>query len=383
MEATHTLIIGSGYAGLYAAHLHRNSHPLIIIERDSQIGGRASTAEFGGTSIVTGAGIGRYNKDECLKGLMRDMGFPVQTFIHNPAYAFEPLDVKETFNRLKSHSKQSKTKGLTFREFAEPILGKKDYRRFVESTGYSDYEDDDAMSTLKHYGMDDNYGCNNAKLFSVPWKSLAERIVEKYRIDVRLDCEATKLEPRGDGTVIVQTKRGRTFICNRVIVATTVNVLRNLFPTHNVYNTIQSQPFIRVYGKFSADTKHIIAAYVKKYTVVSSILQKIIPMDAAKGVYMIAYSDNQNAVGLNRIRSPATFCRLLEEALGIPGDSLRITAIKKCFWNEGTHYFKPLTVTRKEFIRTAQHPMPNVFVVGEAVSNDQGWVEGALKSVYI
>jgi hypothetical protein len=237
------------------------------------------------------------------------------------------------------------------------------------------------MSTLKHYGMDDNYCCSNAKLFAVPWKLLSERIVEKDRVDVRLGCEASKLEPRGDGTVVVKTKHGPTFICNRVIVATTVSVLRSLFPQHNVYNTIQSQPFLRVYGKFSADTKHIIAAYVKKYTVVSSILQKIIPMDAAKGVYMIAYSDNQCAVRLNRIQSPATFCRLLEEALGIPGDSLRLTAINKCFWREGTHYFKPLAGTRKEFIRTAQHPMPNVFVVGEAVSNDQGWVEGALNSV--
>jgi hypothetical protein len=32
-------------------------------------------------------------------------------------------------------------------------------------------------------------------------------------------------------------------------------------------------------------------------------------------------------------------------------------------------------------MKQAQHPMHNMLVVGEVVSNDQGWVEGALDSV--
>ena len=35
----------------------------------------------------------------------------------------------------------------------------------------------------------------------------------------------------------------------------------------------------------------------------------------------------------------------------------------------------------KEFIEKAQHPDPNVLIVGEVISLHQGWVEGALESV--
>ncbi len=474
MEYVDTLIIGAGYAGLYAAHLirkkHGPHHRIIIIERDSRIGGRASTIDFGGTTVVTGAGIGRWDKDDCLKELMRDMSeptlqddagglrepcdarvafgaskfcgaeplmevpsrqahvglapptdcahmraegqqscphqrlnrrfltFPIETFIHNPAYAFEPIDAEKTFKQLTRVANARTTKGKTFREFAMAHLGAEDYRRFVQSTGYSDFEKEDAMSTLKLYGMDDNFCCQDAKLFRVPWKQLAERIVEKDRIDVRLDCEAvsiklpyhlaskgTLVSPRSeaDRQPLVKTKRGPTYVCGRVIVATTISGLRKLFPHNPVYKHIQSQPFIRVYGKFSADTKHIMAAYVKKYTVVNTVLQKIIPMDVAKGVYMIAYSDNKSAVVLNKINSKDTFCRLLEKSLGIPGDSLCLIDMKKCYWHEGTHYVKPLRnlEERIRLIDEAQHPMSNVYAVGEAVCHDQGWVEGALKSV--
>jgi monoamine oxidase len=37
--------------------------------------------------------------------------------------------------------------------------------------------------------------------------------------------------------------------------------------------------------------------------------------------------------------------------------------------------------SREEFIYRAQHPDPNVIVVGEVVANNQGWTEGALESV--
>jgi monoamine oxidase len=62
---------------------------------------------------------------------------------------------------------------------------------------------------------------------------------------------------------------------------------------------------------------------------------------------------------------------------------ITINSIKKFFWEEGTHYYKPLIgyKSRKEFIKEAQHPKNNIWVVGEVVAERQGWVEGALSSV--
>ena len=134
---------------------------------------------------------------------------------------------------------------------------------------------------------------------------------------------------------------------------------------------------------------------VPNYTIVPGPLQKIIPMNAAKGVYMIAYSDNANAVVLkkyleNTAENRDLYCDLLEQSLGIPKGTLQLTAIKDYYWPIGTHYYEPLRptnqsssriTTRDAFVKAAQHPEKGLLVVGEVVSRYQGWTEGALESV--
>jgi hypothetical protein len=105
---------------------------------------------------------------------------------------------------------------------------------------------------------------------------------------------------------------------------------------------------------------------------------------------MIAYNDNKNATTLkhhleNNDNNRHLYEMLLEHSLGIPRNTLEIIAIKPYYWPIGTHYYKPLNkklyASREEFMRKAQHPEKNIFVVGEAVSRNQGWTEGALESV--
>jgi hypothetical protein len=112
-------------------------------------------------------------------------------------------------------------------------------------------------------------------------------------------------------------------------------------------------------------------------------------MDSNNGVYMIAYSDNANATFLkpyleNTPKNRRIFCYLLEKALNIPDSGLELIAIKDYYWNIGTHYYTPLSnkyENRDEFIHNAQNPENGVLVVGEVVSNNQGWTNGALSSV--
>jgi hypothetical protein len=130
--------------------------------------------------------------------------------------------------------------------------------------------------------------------------------------------------------------------------------------------------------------------YVISYTILPGPLQKIIPIDSAKGVYMIAYSDNNNALILknylkNTSRNRKLYCELIEKSLGISEGILKIVDIKDYYWPIGTHYYEPLKreefKNREEFVYKIQHPEKGMLVVGEAVSRYQGWVEGALESV--
>jgi hypothetical protein len=129
--------------------------------------------------------------------------------------------------------------------------------------------------------------------------------------------------------------------------------------------------------------------YVPYYTIVPSELQKIIPINFDKGVYMIAYSDNQSAVKLkdkleNNEINRDFFSDLIQKSLDINEDKLKIIALKDFYWPIGTHYFEPLKgnfKNRQDFINKAQHPEKCLLVVGEVVSTYQGWIEGALESV--
>jgi monoamine oxidase len=70
--------------------------------------------------------------------------------------------------------------------------------------------------------------------------------------------------------------------------------------------------------------------------------------------------------------------------LQLPRGSLTLQAIRSFYWKYGTHYYKPLNKeykSREDFIKKAQRPAENIYVVGELVSRNQGWTEGALESV--
>jgi len=61
-----------------------------------------------------------------------------------------------------------------------------------------------------------------------------------------------------------------------------------------------------------------------------------------------------------------------------------LLAISSFYWPIGTHYYEPLSSeyrSRQAFIKEAQTPEKNLFVIGEMVALHQGWVEGALESV--
>jgi len=187
----------------------------------------------------------------------------------------------------------------------------------------------------------------------------------------------------------VITKDNKIYYSNKVIIATTITGIKKLLHKHNIYNQIHGQPFLRLYAKFDKKSTEIMKKYVKNYTIVHGPLQKIIPIDSNKGVYMIAYSDNENAVALknnlkNIEENRILYSELIKKSLGIlENENIHIISIKDFYWPIGTHYYQPLRNfnTRNDFVKKAQHPEEGILVVGEAVSRYQGWVEGALESV--
>jgi hypothetical protein len=396
------IIIGSGISGLYSAYKIKHMNPalsVLILEKNKKewIGGRTSNEQFYGAEVVTGAGIVRKNKDFLLVQLIKELNIPYDEFISNHHYMtkFQPIHINETMRMLKKE--YTTNKPTTFKDFAIKYLGTQKYKQFITTSGYSDYEKEDAHDTLYNYGMDDNAG--KMTCLSMSWKELVTQLVDKIgseNIKAKQNViKITKINTMSsnedqDCMFSVETQKGIVYKCCKIIIATTISSLQNLLPSKSsIYKQIHAQPFLRLYAKFSKSSTEIMKQYIKGYTVVEGPLQKLIPMDPNKGVYMIAYSDNASAIILkehleNTLENREYFEDLLEKTLGIEEGSLKIIALLDFYWTEGTHYYEPLKgpyKNRTAFINMAQKPDKNILVVGEVVSKHQGWVEGALESV--
>ena len=393
------IIIGSGMAGLYSAYNIKKTCPntFLVLEKYKKdwIGGRTSNEMFYGTEIVTGAGVGRLDKNPLLINLMNklDIKYSKYKSIVDYSKTINPVDIVKFIDKLKvEYKKHPELHGKTFKQFFIKFFGNQMYRNFIVSSGYTDYEDADIEETLYNYGMDDNKGGWTG--LHIPWKKMVHKLYDiighehfKFSEDV---IKISKIKNNPCLFEII-TKENKIYYSNKVIIATTISGIKQLVSgasnKNSLYQQIHGQPFLRLYAKFDKKSSAIIKNYISSYTIVPGPLQKMIPMNPDKGIYMIAYSDNDNATILkdhlkNTPENRALFSELIEKSLGI-NEKIYIIAIKDYYWPIGTHYYEPLKNfdSRENFVYAAQHPENGMLVVGEAVSRYQGWTEGALESV--
>ena len=405
------IIIGTGISGLYAAYQIKRRAPqnttFLILEKKKKqwMGGRTGNGSFYGADVVVGAGIGRKNKDCALIRLLKDTKTPYSEFTTSRNYVppFQPIDLMDVIRTLKVEYKKTPEKHChkTFKQFFLEVFDAGVYKNFLLTTGYTDFENADIYETLYHYGMDDNVSGWTG--LSIPWKRLVDTLYAKIGKDhFKFSSEVSHIRTVEESPCRlfeVTTADNKSYYSTKVVVATTINAVRKIIPgassRSSVYQQIRSQAFLLVYAKFDRKSAEVMKKYVTTFTSLYGPLQKMIPIDPSKGVYMIAYTDNRHAMALkakgaleNTRANCEMYSKWIETALGIPlkERGLTILAIKDYYWPEGTHYYEPLSTSSKfknrvEFIHQAQHPAKGMVIVGEMVSRHQGWVEGALESV--
>jgi len=365
-EINNIVIIGGGISSLYSTYLLKKNYPKIkytIIEKSDECGGRVRMSNLGDVELPTGAYFTRVDKDKILMKLLKDLDIKIDPYVLDIDYSFKESDIDKLVNKLKKALPKYDRSKVKFKEFAKDVLGK-DYDNFINMMGYTDFENADINDTLFNYGLDDNIP--GYKIVNVDWSKVVDKLVSFIGSEnIVFNTEVKSIKEKNGGFLI-----NSKYKCDGVIIGVTINVLKNLLD-NKIYNQIESQNFIKVFAK-SKDLD------IDKYTVVDSEIRKVIPIK--DDVYTIAFSDNKDAVSI-KSKNNNYFEELLSSHFN---KDIKITNVKKFFWEEGTHYYKPLPTeykSRKEFIKEAQHPKDNIWVIGEVVAEKQGWVEGALSSV--
>ena len=396
------VIVGGGIAGLYAAYRIKQKHSvatILILEKEDHVGGRAGTHIFHQIPIAIGAGVGRKDKDHFLVNLLKELSIPnheFQTETHYTSGLEEGAKLlRKQFQYLRTAFRDPRIhrefSDKPFSEFAKEILGQKEYDIFKQCAGYTDFEQSDIHDILYDYSFDDNMQSWTG--ISLHWLDVIEALAQKIdRSNIRMNEPVLQILQEDQTHQTYQTiiTSKRRYYSKKVIIASTIDTVKRLIPSkREIYNEICGQTFLRMYGKFTKSSARIMAQYVSSQTVVQGPIHKIIPINAEKGIHMIVYSDNKDAKKLARYRENTAenreiLCKYLEKALTIPPDTLTMTDMCDYYWKIGTHYYAPLDKSyssRSDFIKKAQRPFPKMFVVGEMISRNQGWVEGALDSV--
>lgn len=382
------VVVGAGLAGLFTAYrLVARGYKVVVLESETRPGGRAWSVDFYGTRVAAGAGVGRYKKDKTLYGLLRELHLHPRVFTSTIEYesGLAPVNVGSLMKKIETSAYYKANRHLSFRRVAVKVLGRRLYRQFVTTVGYTDFENDDAYEVVHHYEMDDNHGKH--KYFSVPWRELVESLAS--HVDVVTRFPVARLQSVHADLHKVVAVDGRTVYGRKVVLAVPQpSLIRLLSPEYKttMHRTVGYQPFLRVYAKFDRPSTDALS-FLQNVTVVNSHLQKIIPMNPEQGVWMIAYSDNKHAEKLkpytqNTKRNRLYFAKLVRTSLHLKRH-LKIVALKSFYWSLGTHYFKPCLqkCARHHTLNRLRHPSKNVFVVGEAVARTQGWSDGALRTV--
>ena len=360
------VLIGGGISSLYTAYLIKKKFPGVkytIIEKDSKCGGRINMSKIDDVYIPTGAQFTRVDKDLILKKLLKDLNIKLDTYTLDMDYTFKKHDIDEMIKKLNRNINKFDRSKITFKQFASEVLNQ-DYNRFIDMMGYSDFENADIEDTMYNYGLNDN--TPGYKVANVPWNIVIERLIEEIGSDnIILNTEVNSIK-KEDQSFLINSK----IKCDGIIIGVTINQLRKLLD-NPIYKQIESQNFLKAFAK-SNDLN------IDKYTIVDSPLRKIVPIK--DNIFTITFTDNKDARNL-KDKNKDYFENILSKQFN---EDIKLSSLKKFFWEEGTHYFKPLLSkwkSRSEFINDAQHPKDNIWVIGEVVAEKQGWVEGALSSV--
>ena len=377
-------IIGSGISGLYATHLLKKSGAdVTVFEQNKTIGGRIKNVTFDRIKVVAGAGIGRTEVDVLLRNLCEELDVKLKFYEAKPVYIgikpdFSPVEKIKELKKLLKNEKGSHRR--TFKEFYIQHLGVKEYNKFVSYVGETDFEKGDAVDVIYDYGFENSFS-SGLKAFSINWDHFLDAFGELLKENIVLGKTVRRIQKIEDKFVV----DGEIF--DKVILATpiasTITLLRSILHPSilSLYDNIACQTFARLYVKLDQPLN----LQGSRTAITEFPLQKIIEMDRDRCIYMISYSDNE-AADFWKNNKKEMNAIVEQQIIDLFGrrNARSVLKSKLVFWDCGTHYFKPLDPrckSRDEFLSMVQHPLENLYVVGEAFSRNQGWCEGALESV--
>lgn len=403
------IIIGGGITGLYSLQKirekRRNAKILLIDERD-YYGGRLITHkkphyEIGGARF--------FGKHKILMKLIRENKLtkvPIKNktqyiecndenikYFKNSLLTFNYI-IKMIINESKKYDKSILQK-YSLHEFICNITGSEKLALDLRCVfGYdSEFTKMNCFDSIRSF--EEEFTDSEFYVLKEGFSELCERMSKTLK-----ESKNTKMI---NNTKIVDIKKidtgykvisleNKIYECKNVIIAIKSGQLKQfniLRPIYKQLDNIHDAPLLRIYAQYPTKCGYAWFKNIPK-TTTNSILRQIIPINSKTGLIMISYTDGDDI---------KPFCKNSSLPLQLKSDNEIKEMIKhelkklfpyinipepyyfKChIWHVGVHHWKPGCDSIETYEKIF-NPFKNMYILGEAFSQRQAWIEGGLETV--
>jgi len=410
-------IIGGGLSGLYAAREISKKHPkanIAVFEKYRVLGGRVLTFREG--PYQWEAGAGRIHSSHTLvRNLLKEYKLkelPISSstgWVETYGSPLVPNHWEESLPSWLSEVARLPQETLathTLFELLTQIFGEKEGKAIVAPFPYygevytlradlAIQSFHNEMGTHEHYTV-----CPEG--YNLMINTLAEQC-DNHGVSIYTHWDLKEAAPENEQVRLwfavgspkeKDAREVREVLAKKVIFALHRDALAkiNLFKGLPLLDKVKMEPLHRIYAVFpkSANGKvwfEDIGRFVTK-----TPIRYFIPINPAKGITMISYTDGADtkiwtdlAYGAEPEQETLAFLLTQECRRLFPGKDIPFPIFLKSHpWDSGCSYWTPgqYNVHRasKESLQPFGKTLPNVYICGESFSLRQAWMEGSLEN---
>jgi hypothetical protein len=410
MSSYDLIVAGAGIAGLYVATTYLRKHPthsVLVVERNRLIGGRVSThhptIKGKNTVYQLEAGAGRIPvSHKRVIGLIKAYGLTFQPW-RAPKALVDPFpDLAAVYLPPLLQLSHAVLGANTLDTLLEKVYGKENTDSFLCMFPYWA-----EMRTLRADVALDAFLRGPLGSSSQGWGGCAEGLsaltdrmgedVAKRGGVIRLRTSLVEVQYHQKGVEVCVQEKGEKsqkekewMACTKLVVALDVESLRHvkgLGSNLPVLRQLKAEPLLRVYAIFPTGKQKPWFTGMAK-VVVPTPIRFFIPMDEAKGVAMISYTEGQDALYWMRMKDKGVREKALMAELRRTFPEKEIPDPLAVFfygWEQGCTYWLPSKDTAssysvEEASASSVQPFSGVplYLCGESFAVQQSWMESAL-----
>lgn len=403
------IVVGGGITGLYATQKLRQKYgqsKILLIDERSYMGGRLITNkspqyEIGGARFFEHHKILMKLIDQFKLSKIKvesdsqyiELHHSNVKYFRESSLTFDYI-MKKIIQESKQYDKQTLMR-FTLHEFICHISGSEKLANDMRCVfGYdSEFTKMNCVDSLRSFS--EEFTDPNFYVLKEGFSELCEKMSQHNKknknTQIMKNTKIVKIHETNGHYQLVSSDNN-TYMCKNLVIAIKSAQLKKFKILKHIFkhiDNIHGAPLLRIYAQYPLQCGKSWFENIPK-TRTNSCLRQIIPINPKTGLIMISYTDGDDIVPFcknsslpYKLKTDKEIKHLIKNELYrlFPHINIPEPHYFKChIWHVGVHHWKPGCDSIEEY-KKIMNPLKNVYIVGEAFSQRQAWIEGGLETV--